>query len=272
MTNCILVLGGNGKTGRRVVERLRRANHDVRPGSRAGAPPFDWDDRTTWGPALRGVGAAYVSYQPDLTFSGAVDAVGAFAREAAAAGVGRLVLLSGRGEPEARLAEEAVAAAGADWSVVRASYFMQNFSEAAFADGVRAGEIVFPAGETPEPFVDAEDIADVAVAALTQEGHAGRVHEVTGPRLLTFADAAAQIAAATGREVRYVAVTPQVYRERLVADGLPEDAAATLTNLFTTTLDGRNAYVTGDVRAALGREPRDFADFARGTAESGAWS
>jgi uncharacterized protein YbjT (DUF2867 family) len=155
---------------------------------------------------------------------------------------------------------------------VRASYFMQNFSEAAFADGVRAGEIVFPAGETPEPFVDAEDIADVAVAALTQEGHAGRVHEVTGPRLLRFADPAAQIAAATGREVRYVAVTPQVYRERLVADGLPEDAAATLTNLFTTTLDGRNAYVTGDVRAALGREPRDFADFARGTAESGAWS
>lgn len=272
MTNCILILGGNGKTGRRVVERLRRTDVDVRLGSRSGTPPFDWDDRTTWGPALRGVDAAYVTYQPDLTFPGAVEAVGAFARQAVGAGARRLVLLSGRGEPEARLAEEAVAGAGAEWSVVRASYFMQNFSEASFADGVRSGEIVFPAGDTAEPFVDAEDIADVAAAALTQDGHAGRVYEVTGPHLLTFADAALEIGAATGRDVRYVPVAPQAYTERLVAEGLPEGDAEALTGLFTTTLDGRNAYVTDGVREALGRDPRDFRAFARGTAASGAWS
>lgn len=160
---------------------------------------------------------------------------------------------------------------GADCTVIRASWFCQNFTDGLFRDGLLDGEIVFPAGTVGEPFVDARDIADISVAALTGDGHAGRTYELTGPRLLTFADAAARIGAAIGRPVRYTAVPPREYAPRLTALGLPDEAARFLTQLFGDLLDGRNPRLTDDVARILGREPRDFRDFAREAAAAGAW-
>ncbi|MFE7487530.1 NmrA family transcriptional regulator, partial [Kitasatospora sp. NPDC057541] len=241
--------------------------HTARLGSRTAPVPFDWDDETTWDAALDGVGAAYLAYYPDLAFPGAVETVGAFARRAAKAGVDHLVLLSGRGEEAAQAAEAAVAAAGTGWTVVRCSWFAQNFSESFFLEAVLAGELALPTGTAVEPFVDADDIADVAVAALTEDGHDGEIYELTGPRLLSFADAAAELSAATGREIRFTAITVEECRAMLAALGLPGDFA----DLFTMILDGRNASLADGVRRALGREPRDFADFARDAAASGVW-
>ncbi|MET8697993.1 NmrA family transcriptional regulator [Kitasatospora sp. NPDC004723] len=263
----VLVTGGTGKTGRRVAERLTALGHTARIGSRTAPVPFDWDDDTTWDAALDGVGAAYLAYYPDLAFPGAVETVGAFARHAAKAGVDHLVLLSGRGEEAAQAAEAAVAAAGTGWTVVRCSWFAQNFSESFFLEAVLAGELALPTGTAVEPFVDADDIADVAVAALTEDGHDGEIYELTGPRLLSFADAAAELSAATGREIRFTAITVEECRAMLAALGLPGDFA----DLFTMILDGRNASLADGVRRALGREPRDFADFARDAAASGVW-
>ncbi|WP_460491561.1 NmrA family NAD(P)-binding protein [Dactylosporangium cerinum] len=259
--NEILVLGGTGKTGRRIVHRLQSAGFPVRVGSRTAPIPFDWTDRATWTPALNGIETVYVSYYPDLAVPDAPDAIGAFTTAAVNAGVSRLVLLSGRGEDEAATCERIVQGAGIDWTVLRCSWFNQNFSEDYLLDAVLAGEVALPVDDVPEPFVDAEDIADVAVAALTQDGHTGQVYELTGPRLLTFADAVAEIAAATGRPVTFVRVPPQDYA------ALPPEVAELLMYLFTTVLDGRNAHVTGDVRRVLGREPRDFADYAKATAD-----
>src|SRR5262249_16886506 len=178
----ILVLGGRGKTGRRVLERLTARGLPVRVGSRSGQPPFDWEDQTTWAPALEGVGSVYISYYPDVAAPGAVEAVGSFARLAVAKGVQRHVLLSGRGEREAELAELAVRESGAKLTILRSTWFSQNFSEDFMLAYVLSGEVALPAGNTPEPFVDAEDIADVAVAALTEDGHVGQLYELTGPR------------------------------------------------------------------------------------------
>ena len=189
-----LVLGGTGKTGRRVVERLAARGLPVRIGSRSGEPPFDWDDRATWAPALQGVGSVYISYYPDIAVPGAVETVGSFAELAVASGVPRLVLLSGRGEREAELAEQAVHDSGADLTILRSTWFNQNFSESYFLDYLLEGEVALPAGDTGEPFVDADDIADVAVAALTDDRHIGQLYELTGPRLLSFAEAVAEIA------------------------------------------------------------------------------
>jgi len=200
--NITLVLGGTGKTGRRVAERLTARGLPVRIGSRSGQPPFDWEDQATWAPALDGVGAVYVSYYPDLAAPGAVEAVGSFAELAVANGVRRLVMLAGRGEPEGEQAEQAVRDSGADLTILRATWFSQNFSEDFMLESVLNGEIALPAGNTPEPFVDVDDIADVAVAALTEDGHVGQLYELTGPRLLTFAQVAEEIAQATGREIR----------------------------------------------------------------------
>jgi uncharacterized protein YbjT (DUF2867 family) len=267
-----LVLGGTGKTGRRVVDRLTARGVPVRVGSRSGAPPFDWDNPATWASALQGVSSVYVSYYPDLAVPGAVEKVGSFAELAVRDGARRLVLLAGRGEPEAELAEEAVRDSGADLTILRSTWFAQNFSESFFLDQVVSGVLAAPAGDVPEPFVDAEDIADVATAALTEDGHEGELYELTGPRLLTFAEAVDEIAEATGREIRYVPVSIEEYTSMLAEHGVPDDYASLLTYLFTEVLDGRNARLADGVQRALDREPRDFRDFARDTAATGVWN
>jgi len=270
-----LVLGGTGKTGRRVVERLEARGLPVRVGSRSGEPPFDWENPDTWAPALDKVGAVYVSYAPDLAVPGAVEAVRSFAELAVENGVRRLVLVSGRGEEEAQRAElvvrEVVEEAGAEWTVVRCSFFNQNFSENYLLEPMLGGEVAVPAGDVPEPFVDAEDIADVAAAALTEEGHAGQLYELTGPRLLTFEEAVGEIARAAGREIRYVQVSVEEYAAMLAEYEVPAEYVELLTYVFGEVLDGRNAHLTDGVRRALGREPRDFADYARETAAAGVW-
>jgi uncharacterized protein YbjT (DUF2867 family) len=267
-----LVLGGTGKTGRRVTERLTALGVPVRIGSRSGEPPFDWEKPETWAPALRGVKSVYISYYPDLAVPGAVEVVGSFARLAVNEGVPRLVLLAGRGEAEAELAEQAVRGSGADLTIVRATWFMQNFSEDYMIEHILAGAIAIPAGDTPEPFVDADDIADVAVAALTDDKHVGQLYELTGPRLLTFAEAAKEISNATGRDIPYVPVSLEEHAAVATEQGVPVEVIDLLTYLFSEVLDGRNAHVTDGVQRALGRAPRDFREFARDAAATGVWN
>ena len=267
-----LVLGATGKTGRRVVQRLSEKGHAVRNGSRQADSPFDWGDQSNWDTVLDGVTTAYISYAPDLAIPGATNAVRAFVERAVKHGVRRLVLLSGRGEEEAQECELIIQRPNIEWTVVRCSWFSQNFSEGEFLDMVLAGEIALPAGEVGEPFVDVDDIADVAVAALTEDGHAGQVYELTGPRLLTFAEAVDEIARATGRKIRYVQIPHEAFATGIAEAGLPEDIAWLLNYLFATVLDGRNASLGDGVQKALGREPRDFADFCRAAAASGVWN
>jgi uncharacterized protein YbjT (DUF2867 family) len=267
-----LVLGGTGKTGRRVAERLSAVGVPVRLGSRSAEPAFDWEKPETWAPTLEGVSSAYISYYPDLAVPGAVDVVGSFANLAVKEGVPRLVLLAGRGEVEAERAEQAVRDSGADLTIVRATWFMQNFSEDYMVDYILAGEVPLPAGDTPEPFVDADDIADVAVAALTDDKHVGQLYELTGPRLLTFAEAAAEISQATGRDVQYVSVSIEEFAAAAYTQHVPAEVVEVLSYLFSEVLDGRNAHVTDGVQRALGREPRDFREFARDAAATGVWN
>lgn len=267
----ILVTGASGKTGRRVAERLTADGRAIRAVSRSTPVRFDWEEPSTWPAAVDGATAVYLAYAPDLAVPGAAATVEAFTRMAVAAGVRRIVLLSGRGEAAAEEAERVVAASGAEWTVVRAAWFQQNFSEGAFRDLVLGGEVALPVADVREPFVDVDDVAEVAVAALTQDGHAGRVHEVTGPRLMTFAEAVAELSTATGRALRYVPVPLGAFLDALRAEGLPEDAVGLLGLLFGELFDGRNAHLADGVRDALGRAPRDFADFARAAAADGAW-
>ena len=266
-----LVIAATGKTGRRVAARLETLGHLVRRASRSAGTPFDWNDRGTWAAALAGVGAVYVVYSPDLAVPEAPEAIEAFVELAKVHDVRRIVLLSGRGEEEAQRCERIVQESGIPTTVVRASWFAQNFDEGAFRDAVLAGEVALPAGDVLEPFVDIDDIAEVAVAALTEDGHAGEIYEVTGPRLLTFADAVAVIADATGREIRYATIPREAFQQGLQQAGLPEQQIELLDYLFTTVLDGRNAHMVDGVERALGRPARDFADYARAAASRGAW-
>ncbi|MEM1273330.1 MAG: NmrA family NAD(P)-binding protein [Pseudomonadota bacterium] len=267
----ILVIGATGKTGARVVNRLEKLGKAVRPGTRHAPIPFDWDDPSTWNAALDGIGTAYVTYFPDLAFPGAVEKVDALCQIAKTSGVERLVLLSGRGEHHAREGEKVVQASGIEYTLVRSAWFAQNFSEGYLRDPILAGHLPMPGGKIVEPIIDIDDIADVVVAALTEDRHAGALYEVTGPELLSFADMAHVMSAEIGRPIRHIPITFEDFHANVAQAG-----GAFVADVFTAiareTLDGRNAKICDGVQRALGRAPTSFAVFARKTAATGAWA
>lgn len=272
--NEILVLGATGKTGRRLVRTLRAAGKPVRAASRSGEVLFDWSDQDTWQAALDGVSALYLVAPEDPT------PVEIFVKQAAAAGVGRFVALSARGIEQLpphsfqgmAAAERAVRDSGAEWTIIRPNNFNQNFDEDLWCAPLRAGRLALPIGPVPEPFIDAQDIADVAAALLTSDGHHGQVYELSGPRALTFGAAVATMAGAAGRAIRYVELTPSEYRAELLAEGASEAVAAELDVLFAAMRTGHYAEPVDGVQRVLGREPVDFDDYATSAAAAGAWS
>ncbi|MFZ0468223.1 MAG: NAD(P)H-binding protein [Thiogranum sp.] len=267
----ILVIGKNGKTGSRVNQRLQALGYATRPVSRSTHPSFDWEKPATWRSAIEGTDTAYVTYQPDLAVPGAASTIKAFVRVAAEAGLQHIVLLSGRGEKGAERAEEIVKASGLSWNIVRASWFCQNFSESFMLEGILSGELVLPADDTVEPFIDADDIADVVVAALTEPGHRNKLFEVTGPRALTFAQCIQEISGALGRPLKFTTVPIDVYINALDEQGVPGDLQWLLHELFTVVFDGRNCNVMPAVEEVLGRPATDFKTYVQKTIESGVW-
>lgn len=269
----ILVLAATGKTGRRVVDRLQAAGVNVRAASRDSTVQFDWNNRATWSAALNGVSTVYVALP--LTPVPVED----FVDQALAAGVRRFVALSGRGADiwenhgqEMVDLERAIRGSGVDWSIVRASNFAQNFDEDVFRESIMAGELALPVGGMSEPFVDVEDVVDVAVTMLTQDAWVGHTVEVTGPESLRWGDAVAEIARASGRKIQFIDVPPEEFAIRLRAQSLPDADAKALEAMFTEIRRGRLTEPTKGVQEVLGREARAFADYAATAAATGAWA
>jgi uncharacterized protein YbjT (DUF2867 family) len=267
----VLVTGATGKTGSRVGARLANRGIEVRRGSRKTTPAFDWNDESSWGTALAGVASAFVNYSPDTRAASATETVSRFVDTARRQGVGRLVFLSGRGETEAQECERIVLDSGIESTVVRSAWFNQNFSEGEFLNMVLDGALTLPAGSVSEPFVDLDDLADVAVAALTEDKHAGEIYEVTGPRLLTFGDVASELSQAVGRDVAYQEISRDDFVAAVAGSGAPEEFVQAMDYLFSVVMDGRNSYVSDGVIRALGRPPKDFADFASEVATTEQW-
>ncbi|GGZ25499.1 NmrA family protein [Streptomyces inusitatus] len=263
----VLVLGGTGKTGRRVAAALTRAGFTPKIASRSGEVRFDWHSDATWGPALEGVRAVYVvdSQGPE-----APAEVAAFAKAAKASGVERLVLLSARvwGElgGETLATERAVQESGLDWTVLRPAWFNQNFAEEPwYTVPFSEGELRIPAGEGREPFVDLEDLADVAVAALTEDGHAGETYVLSGPEALTLHEVVTAVSTSTGRPLTYTPVTREQYIEEMEARGYPRAYGEVFSDLFHHISVSGSAELSDGVRRAIGREPRPFSDYVSRT-------
>lgn len=268
----ILIAGGAGHTGGRVATRLTAGGHRIRIASRSTPVPLDWNSPATWPAALQGMSAAFIAYSPDLAFPGVPEILYGFAEQAKQAGLRQLVLLSGRGEQGARDSVEAVRAAGVPTTALYAAWFAQNFSESFLLDQVHAGEIALPAPDVPEPFVDLDDLAEVAVLALTTDGHADRDYQLTGPAAITFAEAAGIIGAVTDRPVGYRPVAAAEFAAAAVEAGLPAVEARALAELFAEVLDGRNSRPSNDIERLLGRPATDFRVFVERAAATGAWN
>jgi uncharacterized protein YbjT (DUF2867 family) len=273
-----LILGGTGTTGRRIARRLRAAGRTVRTASRSGGDVrVDLDEPATWPAALDGVGAAYVLEPRMQSTEEGRRRLPRFVAAAAAAGVRRLVMLSAPGAEGNEghplwPAERAVTNSGLQWTIVRPNWFAQNFSEAFWRPGILAGSLALPTGDGATAFVDAEDIADVATAALTGDGHHGQAYVLTGPRAVTFGEAADLIAAATGRPVRHVDLTPEDFTRAQLAGGVPEGVARQMTGIYVSIREGRAAALADGVHRALGRPPRPFEDYVTAAAAAGAWN
>lgn len=263
----ILVIGATGKTGKRVADKLETAGLSVRRGSRQAEIPFNWYDDAGWHAALAGVTAVYVSFFPDLAVPEAPATIRKFCTVARESGVQHIVLLSGRGEPAAQYCEHIVQSSGMQWNVVRASWFNQNFSEGEFAAMVEQGVIALPEPKAKEPFVDVEDIADVAVAALTRQCPINKVYELTGPQLLSFRDITEELSHALGRDIRFVPMPKDAFLKEMRHQQIPKETLELLMFLFTEVLDGRNAHTSDGVMQALGRPAKDFREFAASLAK-----
>ena len=267
-----LIIGGTGKTGRRVASRLQDRGLPVTSLSR---PEFDWADPSTWSSVEQPAATAYVTFAPDITFPGAPDAIAEVVERMARAGVRRFVLLSGRGEPEAQLAEET---GDRDRGEVRRRLGRRTLRllHAELRRGplrpeFEAGHLAFSAGAVREPFLDVEDVADVAVGMLVGDVPVNRVYELTGPELMTFAEATAAIAAATGRPITYTEITVPELVADLTRPGFPAGDAEELGALFAHVLDGHNEHLAHGVQEALGRPARSFAEYAARAVAGGAW-
>ena len=267
-----LIIGGTGKTGRKVVTNLKKQGYNVRIGSRSAVPSFEWEDPSNWMDVLKDIDKMYVVFYPDLAVPGAYEAIQRLTMVAKAVGVKKAVLLSGKGEKEAERCEDLIATSGLDYTLVRASWFNQNFSESFFVEPVLSGEVALPMPEAQIPFVDTDDIADVVTAALTGDQHNGKTYEVTGPRKITFAEAIAEISKATGRPISYHPITLKEYTEIMKNAGLPADYIWLFEYLFREVLGNpNNQVVSNDVERVLGRKAKDFSEFASETAETGVW-
>jgi len=272
MRHNILVIGGTGKTGSRVAENLLHRQQTVRIGSRGNQPFFDWNDPATYAPALKDMDRAYITYYPDLAVPGAKEAIRQLTEEALRQGLEKVVLLSGKGEQEAEKCEEIVAYSGLNYTLVRASWFNQNFSESFLREPILAGHVSLPMPEAKIPFVDAVDIADVAAKVLLDDTYNGQTITVTGPRKMTFQEVVAEIAQGTQRQITFQPVSLEAYAEGMKAVGLPDDYVWLFSYLFREVLGNPdNQDISQDVEKVLGRPATDFSAFVEKTAATGVW-
>lgn len=272
-TEQFLITGGTGKTGRRIVDRLNKLGYKVRIGSRSAELPFDWNDPTNWDEVLEGIDKVYITYQPDLAVPGAKEAISELVKRAKKAGVSKMVLLSGKGESEAELCEDIVINSGIDYTIIRASWFNQNFSENFLLEPILDGVVALPQAHVKIPFVDAEDIADVAVKVLNDLSYNGKIFELTGSETLTFKEAIAVIANATDRSISFIPMSLEAYSDVMKDMQLPEDFIWLINYLFDVVLGNpNNSIITEDIELLLDRAPKTFREFAEESAALGIWN
>jgi len=273
MKENILVIGGTGKTGRKVASKLIKKGHNVRIGSRSTSPAFDWHKPENWSSALEGIDKVYITFQPDLAVPGALEAIETLTKQAKKHSIKKLVLLSGKGEREAELCEQVIIHSGIDYTIVRASWFNQNFSESFFLEPICEGFVALPQADVKVPYVDTDDIADVAVASLIDEKHNGKIYQLTGPRQLTFKEVISEISEASGKEIAFTPIALSAYTNIMRQQDVPDDFIWLVEYLFSEVLGNpNNSEITNDIELVLGRKPKDISEYIEETVATGIWN
>ncbi|MGE8552636.1 MAG: NAD(P)H-binding protein [Chryseobacterium jejuense] len=268
MDKRILVIGGGGKNGRRVVNKLKNLGLQVlfttriKEDVKEGVVFFDWNDPSTYHPVLQDVEKVYIVH-PDTSMPGAYEQIEELVNNMVKQSVSKAVLLSGRGQESVEKCEEILKDSSLEWVIIRSAWFSQNFNEGHFLQGIKTGEVVFLSGAVTEPFVDLDDLSDVVVETILHKIHNGKVYEVTGEELLTFKDAVEMIGQYLGYPVKYILLNKDEYLDMLKQAGLPDDMAKHFVWTFSEILDGRNQNIGDGIHKVLGRKPKTFSEFIK---------
>lgn len=271
MAGKILVLGANGTVGSKVVRALIERGETVKAATRKATPidgaeavAFDYQDPSTFCPALDGVDRIFV-----LTPSGHLDPVRLLTPIITAAGARgiKIVLMSVIGVDADdsipyRQVELLLEKTAAPFVILRPNWFCDNFQNY-WIEGIRHGAIAVPAADGKTSFIDARDIAESAAAALTSDAFNGRAFNLTGPEALSYGDAAAILSRVTGKQITYTPVDDDTFVGILTGAGVPADYARFLASIFHPVREGWVAKPTGDVKTLTGHEPRSLETYAR---------
>lgn len=264
----ILVIGGGGKNGSRVVKKLKTLGYTVFSTTRVRDEVnedtrfFDWNDGTSYDQALKNMDKVYIVH-PDTSIPDAKEQITELISTMVENSISKAVLLSGRGQESVRKCEDILISSPLKWAVLRSAWFNQNFSEGHFSHGIQAGEVTFMADSVKEPFVDLDDLSDAVVECLIDEKHDGKIYEITGSELLTFKEAVEMIGNKLNRSIKYNFLDKDEYRELLKKAGLPPFVAEHMAAAFDEILDGRNENTGDGIQKVLGRNPRKFNEFVQ---------
>jgi uncharacterized protein YbjT (DUF2867 family) len=261
----VLIIGATGKTGSKVYDLLSNVlpSSQIKAASRSSEIEFDWTQLDTWLPALQGVSHVYLTYFPDLAAPTSEAHISRFCTLAKSLGVKHVTLLSGRGELAAQTCEDILINSGLSWTIIRASWFNQNFSDGFFKTFIDAGHIHLPVDSVREPFIDVNDIAEIGAQSILDTKHKNKLYEVTGPELLTLRDVAEKFSHVLGRAINFKTISEKEFSLTMSAAQVPQGIIELLNFLFTEVLDGRNEHLTNGVEEALGRKPTSFSEFIR---------
>jgi len=275
MSTTVLVAGATGNVGRATVTALARRGATVRAGTRkpehyqppasgVSAVHLDFNDPDSFAPALADCERLFLMAAP--LDAGSAPKLRGLLDRAKAAGLERAVLLSAMGIEHAPASplgqvEAGLMGSGMGWTILRPNWFLDNFHPGWMGAMVKSGTIALPAGDARVSFIAAEDIGEAAAVALTEEGHLERAYTLTGPESLSWEEVAAHFAHATGRPVKYLAISDEDMRQAMAARGLPPAALDYLSALFAPMRAGHSAAVTTELKGLIGRAPRSLADF-----------
>jgi uncharacterized protein YbjT (DUF2867 family) len=283
MTEKILITGATGTIGKALVKILsskgtsfvagvttKQRGIDVL-GTDIPTVVFNYENSNTFHKATEGVSKVFLLGPPlrnDLD-----SLVIPFLEHLKTSGIKRVVYISALGLDDIKelpfhtRVVEAIKAAGFDYTILLPTFFAQNFKNYEWENIMQRSITFVPAGDGKVGFVDVEDIALVAATVLIEAGHEGKFYTITGPDLLSYAEAAQQLSEVIGKPIHYPAPSPEVYKQVLTEAGAPEFIASYMIPVYSLIADGKVNIVSDDIERITGKKPtqlkevlkRDFA-------------
>lgn len=271
MTRKILVTGATGTIGQALIKQLQTKNADFVAGVRnveeakkklpsvSNFVEFDFSNSATYEGAVENIDSVFVLGPPIVL--NLEELVAPFLDFLKGKGINRVVYLSALGSENMKLLTfhttltQKIKDDGFDYTILKPSFFAQNFKNYEWENITERGVVYVPAGTGKAGFVDVNDIAAVAAAALTEDGHSGKTYEITGPEILGYQDAANLLSEVMGKQIVYPNPTPEEFGATLKQAGAPDFIASYMIDVYSMILNNHVNVLSNHVEEVTGKKP-----------------